>query len=102
MGSNNKSPRWAIAYKFPSREGITQLRDVKFQVGRTGIITPVAYFDPIYISGVMIRKASLYNKKAIEKLNLYFNDFLVIHRSGDVIPKIVNVLEKNVLKMKEK
>lgn len=102
MGSNNKSPRWAIAYKFPSREGITQLRDVKFQVGRTGIITPVAYFDPIYISGVMIRKASLYNKKAIEKLNLYFNDFLVIHRSGDVIPKIVNVLEKKRFKNERK
>jgi DNA ligase (NAD+) len=94
LGSNNKFPRWAIAFKFPSKEKVTKLRDVKFQVGRTGIITPVAYFDPVCISGVTIKKASLYNKNTIEKLNLHIDDFISICRSGDVIPKIVSVIKK--------
>ncbi|AYN24438.1 NAD-dependent DNA ligase LigA [Buchnera aphidicola] len=102
IGSNNKFPRWAIAFKFTSREEITRLRDVKFQVGRTGVITPVAYFDPICISGVIIRKASLYNKNSIEKLNLCINDFILIRRSGDVIPKVVSVIKKKSLENQKK
>ncbi|QCI23637.1 NAD-dependent DNA ligase LigA [Buchnera aphidicola (Macrosiphoniella sanborni)] len=93
LGCNKKFPKWAIAFKFLSIEKITLLKDVKFQVGRTGAITPVAYFDPICISGVMIRKASLYNKYEIEKLDLHTNDSIVVCRSGDVIPKILNVVE---------
>ncbi|QCI21962.1 NAD-dependent DNA ligase LigA [Buchnera aphidicola] len=95
LGSNAKSPRWAIAFKFFSSERITKLYDVKFQVGRTGVITPVAYFQPVSISGVTIKKASLYNQNEIKKLNLYIGDFIVICRSGDVIPKILNVV-KNI------
>ncbi|QCI17485.1 NAD-dependent DNA ligase LigA [Buchnera aphidicola (Acyrthosiphon lactucae)] len=95
LGCNTKSPRWAIAFKFFSSEKITLLNDVKFQVGRTGVITPVAYFNPVYISGVMIRKASLHNKYEIERLNLHVNDSVIICRSGDVIPKLLSVV-KNI------
>ncbi|BAB12790.1 NAD-dependent DNA ligase LigA [Buchnera aphidicola str. APS (Acyrthosiphon pisum)] len=93
IGSTTKSPRWAIAFKFSPKERITTLNDVKFQVGRTGVITPVAYFNPVYISGVMISKASLHNKNEIERLNLHFNDTITICRSGDVIPRLLNVIE---------
>lgn len=93
LGCNAKSPRWAIAFKFFSTERITLLKDVKFQVGRTGAITPVAYFDPVDISGVSIRKASLYNKYEIERLDLHINDSVIICRSGDVIPKLLSVIE---------
>ncbi|ALD15035.1 DNA ligase [Buchnera aphidicola (Aphis glycines)] len=94
IGCNSKSPRWAIAFKFFSKEAITKLYDVKFEVGRTGIITPVAYFNPVYISGVLIKKASLYNHSEINRLNLHFNDYIVIKRSGDVIPKVISVIIK--------
>lgn len=93
LGCNAKAPRWAIALKFLSSERITKLYDVKFEVGRTGVITPVAYFESICISGVTIKKASLYNKNEIERLNLHIGDFITICRSGDVIPKILNVVE---------
>ncbi|WAI18209.1 MAG: NAD-dependent DNA ligase LigA [Buchnera aphidicola (Acyrthosiphon caraganae)] len=93
IGCNTKSPRWAIAFKFCSAEKITLLKNVKFQVGRTGIITPVAYFDPVYISGVIIQKASLYNKYEMERLNLHVNDSIIICRSGDVIPKVLSVIK---------
>ncbi|QCI20813.1 NAD-dependent DNA ligase LigA [Buchnera aphidicola (Hyperomyzus lactucae)] len=93
LGCNTKSPRWAIAWKFLSSERITKLNDVKFQVGRTGAITPVAYFDPIDISGVIIKKASLHNKNEIERLNLHINDSIIICRSGDVIPKLLSVIK---------
>lgn len=93
LGCNQKFPRWAIAFKFVSVEKITLLQDVHFQVGRTGAITPVAYFDPICISGVIIRKASLYNKYEIERLDLYINDSIVVCRSGDVIPKVLKVIK---------
>ncbi|QFQ31920.1 NAD-dependent DNA ligase LigA [Buchnera aphidicola] len=95
LGFNSKSPRWAIAFKFFSKEEISKLEDVKFEVGRTGVITPVAYFNPVYISGVLIKKASLYNKNEIDRLNLHFNDYIIIKRSGDVIPKIISVIIKN-------
>ncbi|QFQ32812.1 NAD-dependent DNA ligase LigA [Buchnera aphidicola (Aphis fabae)] len=97
LGSNNKSPRWAIAFKYSSKEEVTKLNDIKFEVGRTGVITPVAYFNPVYISGVLIKKASLYNKNEINKLNLHFNDYIIIKRSGDVIPKIINVVKNKRL-----
>ncbi|QCI15764.1 NAD-dependent DNA ligase LigA [Buchnera aphidicola] len=93
LGSNTKSPRWAIAFKFFSAERITKLNNVKFEVGRTGVITPVAYFDPVNISGVIIKKASLHNKNEIEKLNLHVNDSVIICRSGDVIPKLLSVIK---------
>ncbi|CAL4326133.1 NAD-dependent DNA ligase LigA [Buchnera aphidicola] len=93
LGCNTKSPRWAIAFKFFSLERVTRLNNVIFQVGRTGVITPVACFEPVYISGVKIKKASLHNKNEIERLNLHIDDFIVICRSGDVIPKVLSVVK---------
>lgn len=97
LGFSSKYPRWAIAFKFPSTEKITRLNNVKFQVGRTGIITPVAYLDPVNISGVIISKASLHNKNEIKRLDLHFNDSVVVCRSGDVIPKILKVIKTDRL-----
>ncbi|WP_343154313.1 NAD-dependent DNA ligase LigA [Buchnera aphidicola] len=102
LGANNKAPRWAIAFKYLPKKQISQLKDVKFEVGRTGVITPVAYFSPVYISGVFIRKASLYNKNEINKLDLHFNDYILIERSGDVIPKITNIIKTKRLKNAKK
>ncbi|QCI18062.1 NAD-dependent DNA ligase LigA [Buchnera aphidicola (Aphis nasturtii)] len=102
LGFNSKSPRWAIAFKFSSKEEVTKLNNVKFEVGRTGVITPVAYFNPVYISGVLIKKASLYNKSEINRLNLHVNDYIVVKRSGDVIPKITNVIQEKRLKNAKK
>ncbi|CAL4318302.1 DNA ligase [Buchnera aphidicola (Chaitophorus sp. 3695)] len=90
IGLISRSPRWAIAYKFPNDMQKTKLLKVKFQVGRTGVITPVGYFKPVIISGVKIKKASIYNNKELKKLNLYIGDKIFICRAGDVIPKIVN------------
>ena len=93
LGCTAKHPRWAIAFKFTSQERITSLYDVKFQVGRTGVITPIALFKPINISGVTIKKASLYNKNEIKRLNLHIGDSIIVGRSGDVIPKVLKVIE---------
>ncbi|WII23729.1 NAD-dependent DNA ligase LigA [Buchnera aphidicola] len=90
IGMRSRSPRWAIAYKFPNQEKKTILKKVTFHVGRTGIVTPVAHFIPIYISGIKIEKATLYNKNFLESLNLHIGDKIIVCRSGDVIPKIIS------------
>ncbi|CAL4042019.1 DNA ligase [Buchnera aphidicola (Takecallis arundicolens)] len=92
IGYTNKFPKWAIAIKFVSHSAKTKLLSVDFQIGRTGIITPVANLTPILLSGAIIQKASLYNKNTIEKLNLCINDTVVVHRIGDVIPKIKSIV----------
>ncbi len=89
---SSKYPRWAIAYKFPSHEAITQLIDLSFQVGRTGAITPVAILKPVNVGGVIVSKANLYNYDEIKRQDIRMNDFVLIKRSGDVIPKIISVL----------
>ncbi|VFP80962.1 DNA ligase [Buchnera aphidicola (Cinara kochiana kochiana)] len=92
IGYAEKYPRWAIAVKFFSLDVETKIIDVSFQIGRTGIITPVAHFIPVNISGVIISKASLHNISMIKKLNICINDYVTVYRAGDVIPKIRNVL----------
>ncbi|CAL4318400.1 NAD-dependent DNA ligase LigA [Buchnera aphidicola] len=92
IGYTSKFPKWAIAFKFYSKSAYTKIINVKYQVGRTGIITPVAYFQPVFLSGAFIQKASLYNKREMSKLNLRFGDTIIIERIGDVIPKITGVL----------
>ncbi|WP_343183334.1 NAD-dependent DNA ligase LigA [Buchnera aphidicola (Neophyllaphis podocarpi)] len=93
IGNTNKFPKWAISFKFPAKEKLTQVKNVIFNVGRTGVITPVACLQPIYISGVKISYASLHSIKEIQRLDLYINDFVNIRRAGDVIPQIVNVVK---------
>lgn len=92
LGFVEKFPRWSLALKFKSLCSETQIIDIDFQVGRTGIITPIAYFTPVNISGVIIKKASLYNKEYIKNLKIFVNDFVIVCRSGDVIPQIKNVV----------
>lgn len=93
LGFTGKAPRWAIAYKFAARAGITKLEGVQFQVGRTGKVTPVAVLSPVLIGGTTVTRATLHNSDEIERLGVRIGDFLQVERGGDVIPKIVAVVE---------
>ena len=95
LGYTSKFPRWAIAYKFATERVETKLIDVEYQVGRTGVVTPVAVLEPVLINGTKVKRASLHNKDQIEKLNLHQNDHVFVEKGGEIIPKIVGVnLEK--------
>ena len=102
IGSTQKSPRWATAYKFPEEELATKLLDIELSVGRTGIITPVAVLNPINISGSTVSKASLHNKDIIDELDIHIGDMVVVKKAGEIIPKVVRVVEELRLTNSEK
>lgn len=91
LGYTAKSPRWAIAYKYPSESASTLLESVSYQVGRTGNITPVANLKPVLLAGTTVKRASIHNANEIERLDLYLGDYVFVEKGGEIIPKITNV-----------
>ncbi len=93
LGFTGKAPRWAIAYKYAARAGITQIEDILVQVGRTGKLTPVAALTPVFIGGTTVSRATLHNMDEIERLGVKIGDWVEVERGGDVIPKVTRVVE---------
>ncbi|NCC98619.1 MAG: NAD-dependent DNA ligase LigA [Bacteroidia bacterium] len=91
LGFTAKSPRWAIAYKFKAERACTRLNSISYQVGRTGVITPVANLDPVQLSGTIVKRASLHNADIIKALDLYIGDMVYVEKGGEIIPKITGV-----------
>lgn len=94
LGTTAKFPRYAISFKFPARQATTRIKDIKVQVGRTGALTPVAILEPIRLSGITISRSTLHNEDEIRRKDIRIGDFVLIERSGDVIPKVVSVMKE--------
>ncbi|MRH44569.1 NAD-dependent DNA ligase LigA [Aquibacillus halophilus] len=92
LGFTAKSPRWAIAYKFPAEEATTKLYDIELSVGRTGVVTPTALLEPVKVAGTTVQRASLHNEDLIREKDIRINDTVVIKKAGDIIPEVVRVL----------
>ena len=93
FGATAKSPRWAIAYKYPARQATTQVEDIIVQVGRTGALTPVAILTPVQLAGTTVARATLHNEDEIERLGVRIGDWVNIEKSGEIIPKVLGVVE---------
>ncbi|HRH23489.1 MAG TPA: NAD-dependent DNA ligase LigA [Candidatus Magasanikbacteria bacterium] len=94
LGFTGKAPRWAIALKFPAEQGTTVIKDVYVQVGRTGALTPVALMEPVQLAGTTVTHATLHNFEEIERLGVKIGDSVVVEKAGDIIPKVIRVLDK--------
>lgn len=92
LGFTAKSPRWAIAYKFPAEEAITRLKDIELSVGRTGVVTPTAVLEPVQVAGTTVQRASLHNEDLIREKDIRIGDTVVIKKAGDIIPEVVRVI----------
>jgi DNA ligase (NAD+) len=93
LGTISRSPRWALAYKFPAREEFTRVKDIVVQVGRTGALTPVAVLEPVPIAGVTVSRATLHNEDELRRKDVRIGDTVVVERAGDVIPEVVSVIK---------
>jgi DNA ligase (NAD+) len=92
FGATSKAPRWAIAYKYPARQASTKVLDIQVQVGRTGALTPVAYLEPVFLAGTTVSRATLHNYDEIERLGVKIGDWVMIEKSGEIIPKVLSVI----------
>lgn len=101
LGMTSKSPRWAIAYKFQAEQASTILREVTFQVGRTGVVTPVANMDSVLLSGTMVHRATLHNADVLDSLDLHVGDYVLVEKGGEIIPKIVGKDEERCSAQKQ-
>ena len=93
LGSTSKAPRWAIAYKYPARQATTILYDITVQVGRVGTLTPVAELEPVLLAGTTVSRASLHNEDQIKRLGVKIGDYVLIEKSGEIIPQVIKVIE---------
>jgi len=91
LGNTAKNPRWAVAYKFAAEQATTRIRDITVQIGRTGILTPVAELDPVFVSGSTISRATLHNEDEVQRKDIRIGDMATIEKGGDVIPKVVSI-----------
>ncbi|QBK24517.1 NAD-dependent DNA ligase LigA [Ureibacillus thermophilus] len=92
LGTTVKSPRWAIAYKFPAEEAITKVLDIDWTVGRTGVVTPTAILEPVKLAGSIVSRASLHNEDLIREKDIRIGDTVIVHKAGDIIPEVVRVI----------
>jgi DNA ligase (NAD+) len=92
FGATQKAPRWAIAYKYPARQASTKVLDIVVQVGRTGALTPVAYLEPVFLAGTTVSRATLHNEDEIKRLGVKIGDWVMIEKSGEIIPKVLSVV----------
>ena len=94
LGATNRAPRWAIAYKFPAEQATSKLLSVEHNVGRTGAITPLGYFEPVELSGTTVKRASLFNYNQIKRLDVAVGDRVLLEKAGEIIPYVITVVER--------
>ena len=94
LGYTSKSPRWAIAYKFPAEQGVTKLVDILVRVGRTGAVTPTAILEPVRLAGTTVSRATLHNEDFIRDRDIRIGDYVVVQKAGDIIPEVVEVIKE--------
>jgi DNA ligase (NAD+) len=92
LGSTAKSPRWALAYKYPPEEAVTVVREISVQVGRTGVLTPVAHFDPVVLAGTTVKRATLHNYEDLARKDVRIGDTVVVDKGGEIIPRVIRVI----------
>lgn len=102
LGNTAKFPRWSISFKFPARQATTKIKDIVVQVGRTGALTPVAILEPVKLSGITISRSTLHNEDEIKRKDIRVGDYVLIERSGDVIPKVVSVMKEKRTRKEKK
>lgn len=94
LGATSKAPRWVVAYKYPPEQAVTRLKKVVLQVGKTGVITPVAYLEPVHLAGTTVSRATLHNFEEMERKDIRVNDYVAVQKAGEIIPQVVKVIKE--------
>src|SRR5262249_19857093 len=94
LGATNRAPRWAIAYKFPAEQATSKLLAIEHNVGRTGNITPLGFFEPVELSGTTVKRASLFNYDQVKRLDIAVGDRVLLEKAGEIIPYVISVVER--------